>query len=55
MTYRVAVKSVVPGLETKTDNTSNTDGERPDETPLSPNSQEAKLKVCSIQIHELRG
>ncbi|KAG9094789.1 hypothetical protein FS749_011837 [Ceratobasidium sp. UAMH 11750] len=39
-----AVKSVVPGLESKTDETS-TPETKPDETPLSPTTAEAKLKL----------
>ena len=49
MSYRFTVKSVVPGLESKAEETSKTEAEHPDETPLSPRTTEAKLKVSCLE------
>jgi hypothetical protein len=40
------VKAVIPGLNTEnTKEEAKSETERPDETPLSPHAEEAKLKV----------
>ena len=40
-----AVKSVIPGVECGKVDDAKSDSGRPDETPLSPRSEEAKLKL----------